>query len=318
MACVPLGYAVKWAVTESEDWSSASPDGFVKYVVTAKEHVSSDCSIFSLKPKSSGTIVKTTDSSLERAIKSVQFKQPQLQIARHYTILPQTQGQDENEIRLLVRKERRGEVSGYIHRLPIGAEVELRGPCTEFAVPKGTNHVLFLAGGTGVAPAMQVAGILSNEDCHIHVLWASRRREDCAGGISDHSAVRKSRWWDLTQLWSQTQPLTTGGTESPDEMGPIVRQLQELKTCSPTTMKPKLSVDYYVDEERKFVKSGALFQLVSSAPDGAKKLLIVSGPPGFVGHWAGPKQWVNGQEAQGPVGGVLAKLDLRDWTVVKL
>ena len=46
--------------------------------------------------------------------------------------------------------------------------------------------------------------------------------------------------------------------------------------------------------------------------------MFVSGPEGFVNAWAGPKEWRDGRELQGPLGGVLAKLDLKDWEIVKL
>ena len=52
-------------------------------------------------------------------------------------------------------------------------------------------------------------------------------------------------------------------------------------------------------------------------PDG-KNVMFVSGPEGFVKAWAGPKEWQNGQEMQGPLGGRRSKLDLKDWEIVKL
>jgi len=45
---------------------------------------------------------------------------------------------------------------------------------------------------------------------------------------------------------------------------------------------------------------------------------LVSGPDGFIEHWAGKKIWVGGHEAQGLLGGILSRLDLKDWNVWKL
>jgi hypothetical protein len=61
--------------------------------------------------------------------------------------------------------------------------------------------------------------------------------------------------------------------------------------------------------------------------DGAlpgKNLFIVSGPDGFVSHYAGPKIWRGGKQTQGPVGGVVAEIQkshpqiAKDWLVLKL
>jgi len=48
------------------------------------------------------------------------------------------------------------------------------------------------------------------------------------------------------------------------------------------------------------------------------KLLFISGPEGFVNHFAGPKRWEDGKEGQGVVAGVIGKMKLRDWTIWKL
>ena len=45
---------------------------------------------------------------------------------------------------------------------------------------------------------------------------------------------------------------------------------------------------------------------------------MISGPDGFIGHFAGQKVWVNGREEQGELGGILKQLDLSGWEVVKI
>ncbi|KAG5922832.1 hypothetical protein E4U42_005234 [Claviceps africana] len=55
-----------------------------------------------------------------------------------------------------------------------------------------------------------------------------------------------------------------------------------------------------------------------------KNLLMVSGPDGFVAHYAGEKAWLGGALTQGPVGGVAGQLQRKDpslarnWLVLKL
>lgn len=55
-----------------------------------------------------------------------------------------------------------------------------------------------------------------------------------------------------------------------------------------------------------------------------KNLFVVTGPEGFITHFAGPKVWHGGQETQGPIGGVAERLLsqfpqlAREWLVLKL
>ena len=112
----------------------------------------------------------------------------------------------------------------------------------------------------------------------------------------------------------------------PADASAIVSQLDSLKSRSAreSSKQRQTLVDYYVDEEGTLIQPSEILPLLKSAEKAAdeyergKKLLFVSGPEGFINHWAGPKQWVNGREVQGPLGGVLSTIDLHDWEVVKL
>jgi hypothetical protein len=304
----------------------AGEDGFVKYRLAGREDVSSTCAIFTLRGKG----VVMNEEGTERAIKSVLFKQPQLQIARAYTILPAEPGQADDELRFLIKREKGGEVSSYLHRLEAGAEVEVRGPNAEYVLPPaGTERVrkvVFLAGGTGIAPALQVAKMVEGDEADAHILWANRLREDCEGGESDTLSAGGS-WSGMFSGWFS--PFGTPGKDAKvqdavlEKQGngksEIVRRLEALKQEG----QGRVAVDYFVDEESRFIRPIEATTLVRASfspeakPDG-KNILFVSGPEGFVKAWAGPKEWRDGKELQGPLGGVLAKLDLRDWEVVKL
>lgn len=304
---------------QKEDGNAA--DGFVKYRLASKEDISSTCSIFTLRPETPSPI-DISDPSFERFITSVQFKQPQLQIARNYTLLPRKESQDPQELRFLIRQERNGEVSGYLHRLPIGAEIEVRGVFSEYKLPAKLDKVVFLAGGTGIAPAMQGADILAGET-EVHILWASRRREDCLGGVSNGRMALSGNWsiWS----WWQSKPMTS----APLEKGAIVSELDRLKQAAGLSAgqsrEPRLFVDYFVDEEGSFIQPSDVQRLLrlentqtAEEKSSGKKMLFVSGPDGFINHWAAPKQWKDGDEVQGRLGGVLSTLDLTGWKVVKL
>ncbi|KAH0415269.1 hypothetical protein KCU90_g14839, partial [Aureobasidium melanogenum] len=87
---------------------------------------------------------------------------------------------------------------------------------------------------------------------------------------------------------------------------------------------PALSVDYFVDEESTYITPQNVRNAVAPSsnpptnPGQGKKIILVSGPEGFINYWAGPKQWLNGREVQGPLGGALAHMNLKGWQVVKL
>ncbi|KAK0739657.1 hypothetical protein B0T21DRAFT_284742 [Apiosordaria backusii] len=147
---------------------------------------------------------------------AVEIKQPELQVARDYTPLPNHKGfsavhEDTSAwtiarrivlgsltpqlipaVKLLIRKTDGGEVSSWLSRRKVGDIIELRGPHQSFDVveragrKEGDKRVVFLAGGTGIAPALQAAESILQ--CHSHVMkqmpqvdiiWANRSREDC-------------------------------------------------------------------------------------------------------------------------------------------
>lgn len=298
----------------------AGPHEFVRYTLTGKDTVSSTCAIFRLMP-AANVAIDLDDPDCERAITSVQFKQPQLQIARAYTLLPQQQGQDMDELRFLIRREQKGEVSNFLHRLPVNTEIEARGLHSEYIIPKDVKSVAFLAGGTGIAPALQTVDILDGQ-ADMHILWANRKREDCMGGESD-TATTSSAW----SWWGRSSPSSEAdGKSAHGGKGALVLLLEDLKkqTAVSGGLRSQLLIDYYVDEEGTFVKPQDVKKTLdslsqsSSGNESGRKILLVSGPEGFVKHWAGPKQWIAGREVQGPVRGVLSTLNLNGWEVVKL
>jgi cytochrome-b5 reductase len=302
-------------VREKEDKKIFNPPRFTPFTIIKREFVSPSSIILTLRPKSELLKEDTTDpykESWEKGPWSVEVKQPELQIARSYTPLPPAELDNMSDLRFLIRKEHKGEVSGYLHALPVGSKLELRGPNLEFYLPQEITDVVFLAGGTGIAPAMQVAYTLLERRPdgaripRIQIVWANRKREDCEDGTS-----------------SRNDPNSNGRT------GHIVLELQNLQLKHPDNF----SVEYLVDEEGTYLdqkrvaeltkKTGSEAKFGSVAVRGAtatridSKLLFVSGPEGFVNFLAGPKRWEGGKEGQGEVGGILGRLWLRDWKVWK-
>ena len=318
-----------------------NPTNFTSFSLVGKNSISSTSSIFTLQPTLTVENSRIYADACRKGVWSVQVKQPQLQIARAYTPLPPTDADESipsGALRFLIRREPRGEVSGYLHRLPLGVTVELRGPHIEYEVPENVEEVLFIAGGTGIAPALQVAhtlfncrGDLTRRNPKMHILWANRRREDSLGGVSDPPEVSKEasrseerRAIDIVK--GAKSPSIKHVIPSASPRAALVQQLDALKTKSPSN----ISVEYFVDEETTFITERLLKarlknpriadqkqQSKDQHPSGIK-LVLVSGPDGFVKHYAGPKAWKNGQEVQGTLGGVLRDIIPDGWVVWKL
>lgn len=165
-------------------------------------------------------------------------------------------------------------MSRYLYSQREGATVELRGPHIDYAYTaadlRGDRNVVFFAGGTGIAPALQVAVGLGGRT---EVLWAVRRREETEGPMKAvvEGVVREA-----------------GG---------------------------RVSVKVFVDGE-----GGIQMKDVERAVQGRIKVFI-SGPEGFIGWIAGPKEFRDGREEQGVVGGMVGAVLRRrggDVEVLKL
>ena len=315
--------------------STLNQETFTKYSLVSREPVSATSSLFTLRPRhASGSIYDVYEEAWRIGVWSVMFKQPQLQIGRDYTPLPTTAAtnltvDEENDgyLRFFIRKDPFGEVSRYLHSLNIGADIEMRGPQIECMIPEETQEIVFIAGGTGIAPALQAGySLLSRRDQaapqpKIHILWASRLKEDCLGGESDtpKSASRGSwysGWFGPSK--KATTPDQAANTLEAKTTSLVVKELEALKSQYPGQVK----VDYYLDEENRFIGKQDIAAVVqSSGPAGDShnsKLIMVSGPEGFISYMAGPKLWAQGQELQGPIQGVIKELDLQQWGVWKL
>lgn len=269
--------------------------------------------MFTLSPPPSSPDDSPSDpyASLWPTLWSLTFRQPQLQVARSYTPLPPsdptTSPSTPGALRFLIRCEHGGEVSSYLSALPVGATIDVRGPVVEYKFPGDVSEVVFLAGGTGIAPALQAVRAVLGEgegdaDKKVKILWANRNRSECAG------APVSSSWWG--RIWG-TAP---GQSEPPS---PLVEELRGLEA----RYGGRVEVKYFIDAEGTFIDRRGILEAVKSAKGEekeGKKLVMVAGPEGFVKHYVGARVWEGGEEKQGPLGGVVKGLGLGGWEVVKL
>lgn len=284
---------------------------FTKCTITSKIPVSSTAYIYTIKLpfKAEDEIRKYWRTGLW----SLEFKQPQLQVARSYTPLPPLGGEDSGELRFLIRRLHGGEMSNYLSRLEVNDEVEMRGPAVEYALRPddraGNTDIVFLAGGTGISSALQAVHCFmghSADGDRMQILWANRRREDCAGAPK---SIKTSGWFG---------PAKGEKTEEVEASNEIMREIRELQTKYPG----RVDVKYFVDEENSFITPKSIKEAVESVEntgEGRRKLVMASGPDGFMEYFVGKKgDWVGTQQLQGRLGGVVKSLDMKEWVVVKL
>jgi ferredoxin-NADP reductase len=323
--------------TQTPSSATLNTETFTKYSLVSRTPVSATSSLFTLRPRyPSSDNYDVYEDAWRKGIWSVMFKQPQLQIGRDYTPLPTTAAtslsvDEENEgyLRFFIRKDPFGEVSRYLHTLEPGADIEMRGPQIECEIPAETREILFIAGGTGIAPALQAGYSLLNRTTatnrpRIHIIWASRLRADCVGGVNDTPKVEaspSSRSW--FSGWFGSSSSSKAHIESVAPVSPgqesslIVRELEALKSQYPG----QITVDYYLDEENRFIGKNDLadfIEPIKSVEGPHRKLILVSGPEGFISYMAGPKVWAQGKELQGPLKGIIKELDPKGWAVWKL
>ncbi|OJD27194.1 hypothetical protein ACJ73_01420 [Blastomyces percursus] len=351
VAAAAIGAYVRYEKESST--ATLNPYTFTQYELVSKTPVSSTSSIFTLRPVKPGDNDAVYKDAWQRGLWSIQFKQPQLQIGRDYTPLPPIprarvkaggkeasggggrEETDDSALRFLIRKDHYGEVSRYLHSLPTGAKLDIRGPRLDYILPADVEEILFIAGGTGIAPALQAAHALfrnnsgrpDSKKTKMHILWANRLREDCLGGVNDSPTGRPSAgslpWWKRVFSTNKSLPVAEHAQQTTIARNPTVRFLEELKAQYPGM----LTVDYFVDEEGTLIGRNSILdftkpegpnEMQKRSAGGARKLILISGPDGFISYLAGPKMWSGGQEFQGPLQGLIRQLDLKDWSVWKL
>lgn len=298
--------------------SRDATDGFAQYTLAWKQPVSSSLSIFHLSPALDTADPNIWTEAWRTGIWNMLLKQPQIQVVRAYTPLPPAPGSDTSDLRFLIRHDPRGEVSSWLRRLPLHTSIQLKGPNLELAMESVPQHVTFLAGGTGIATALQAAYALlgKSDGVHgdssprtIHILWANRHREDCDGGVGDFQTSGEATSWNLATMFRRVLPKMEGSATTPGEdyQGLVVQEIEALKKSHPG----KVFVDYFVDDENTFITSDVVSKSFAACQSGGTGAMnhniIVSGPEGFITYCAGAKVWQNGKQEQGPVKGIVAE-----------
>ncbi|KAI0491008.1 hypothetical protein F4859DRAFT_30852 [Xylaria cf. heliscus] len=327
----------------SSDDDVINTSTFTAFTITGREQVSPTAFIITLRPSAwvdpegldpghvEGEPVGFLSTRIQEAWRhglwSVEIKQPQLQIARHYTPLPpfptpagspsvgekkllgngntnelqatrtkeaglSHEEQDEQaDLRILIRRMDGGEMSNYLSRQRVGDTVWLRGPHLGFDIPRrlgdGNSHdsdteadragdqrgMVFLAGGTGIAPALQIAHkLLDDHDSgnnlesqpHISILWANRWGVDALGREQDSLAQGKSnRWFGFWAEEGSTSSINHQDKRIQTNKGAassLALQIQDLKRRHPS----HFEISYFVDDESSFIKAHNVEAILTS------------------------------------------------------
>ncbi|KAI1260047.1 hypothetical protein F5Y18DRAFT_432687 [Xylariaceae sp. FL1019] len=371
-----LGTSLGWAYgyysrAQKSGDDIINQEKFSGFTVVGREQVSPSAFVITLRPSNAdggeGWMSTRVKEAWQHGLWSVEIKQPQLQIARHYTPLPpEGRGEGERDLRFLIRKMDGGEMSSYLSRQKVGDVIWLRGPWVGFDVPRRLGisdeevvrgrekerSVVFLAGGTGVAPALQIAHkLLDDADTpmktkpRVRILWANRHAADALG-----------REKERMRSWFGFGTTRTNPELDVEQQSSLAKQIREMKRRHGENF----HIEYFADEEGKFISvrdvenacrsatgttSGSIDRsctwhsraAVRNLPDDhdheradavcdcaapGVNLLCVSGPDGFIQAYAGAKMWHQGNEMQGAIGGILEQLlgtkGMEDWLVLKL
>ncbi|WQF79716.1 Putative NADH:cytochrome b5 reductase, FAD-binding domain, ferredoxin reductase-type [Colletotrichum destructivum] len=284
---------------------------FVPFAVVAREQVSPTSFILTLKaPANKLPSVASLWNVFD--LWCVEVKQPQIQVAREYTPLPpppDAAADEDDTLRLYVRAVRGGEVSTYLSRLsppsPDGAiagdTVELRGPHGEFDLGSRLggrgDRVVFLAGGTGIASALQAAhAVLPLPQApSMTIFWAVRSRDEIhrGGGSSSPtisslspSSSSSSRWnWSWSWSWN---PFSGRSSEGPGSRSGIRDEALTLGTEDPSPVSrellalkdkygDRLDVRVVVDQEGTAVRDSDLAASLTCRPGGPETTHAVEG-----------------------------------------
>ncbi|KAI1283611.1 hypothetical protein F5Y07DRAFT_394516 [Xylaria sp. FL0933] len=299
--------------TASPDDDVINTSTFSAFTIMAREQVSPTAFIITIRPSAwvnpdgtgpgrveedeelAGFMSSRIQEAWRHGLWSVEIKQPQLQIARHYTPLPplsrsaddKTTVEDghldevQADLRILIRRMDGGEMSNYLSRQRVGDTVWLRGPHLGFDIPRRLGSrddyesgseiseagdekgVVFLAGGTGIAPALQIAHRLLDSNDHserigsvprISILWANRWGADAIGREEPPSTQKTPGSW--FKFWTGRADPSAGQQENHEQPSKesalsLAHQIRDLKRRHPA----HFNISYFVDNEGSFIEA---------------------------------------------------------------
>ncbi|EDO16785.1 hypothetical protein Kpol_526p38 [Vanderwaltozyma polyspora DSM 70294] len=320
-----LGYfSYKFVYGNGDD--ELSLDKFTRYRVSYKKPIDGSHFLMELTP----VVKQRTNLWLKlesEKLWSVEVKQPEIMVARNYTPLPLKYDAQSDDIVPLkdgdnaggklffyLKQYPDGEVSRWLFKMKEGDQVELRGPITEYELPRDSderkrdrgflfdsktikNHdvetfrwrpfdISFYAAGTGIAPALQLTLSEDPFKGKLQLFYSCKQLEEL-GPLA--------KYLELLQ-----------------QNGRIELNLYESSKGNSLRKDTKKLLDT-IPAPSKYVPK-ATFKSNSNASIISPVLSLVCGPDEYISTIAGPKYL----QAQGQTGGLLKQKGWNEENVYKL
>lgn len=233
-------------------------------------------------------------------LQSIYIKHPELQIERSYTNLSTIRSnQSLTHIEFLIKSYADGEVSNYLKRFKSNKQnqaIEIRGPELNWCHSNDNlNEIVFIAGGTGITPAIQLLRRFYTEHINenstnsipkMKIIYLSKSKESIY--LNEELLNYSNLYSNLVKVHKVvTQPFN--GTESDisvDKIGKL--EINDLK---------------------KWIGTG-------SNTINNQRIILVCGPDPMIKAIAGPKG--HDMISQGELGGMLKELGYHPEEVYKL
>ncbi|KAI8630211.1 Sucrase/ferredoxin-like-domain-containing protein [Xylariaceae sp. FL1651] len=300
--------------SESSNDDVINTSTFSAFTITAREQVSPTAFIISLRPGAwanekgirpgpgeqqdaeEGYVSNRIQDAWSHGLWSVEIKQPQLQIARHYTPLPpvptpagspsmgengpsgngHTSGMqaidnetssirrergEQADLRILIRKMESGEMSTYLSRQRVGDTVWLRGSVDNSDRNDAANGDATSDQKSVIAHKLLNNTSSSNRKPYISILWANRRGADALGREQLPSSLEQPNSWFRSWGWR-------GSDASVDSQEIQAKAIQNLKRQHG----PHFQISYFVDDEGSFIKAHDIKAALTATTSSTKSI----------------------------------------------
>lgn len=203
-----------------------------------------------------------------------------------------------------------GGVGKYLCDMEVGSSImaQLKGERmmhgSSSVLDRGWNHVGLVAGGTGIAPLLQIARILLEAEGdsmpNVHLLFVNHKREDILGRDTIEALAKEypDNFFITYSLTREEEGECKNDSDSGGE-----------GECSPGDKESSSSLVRFARGRGDVDLARAALPTPSANND---TMVLVCGRDGFVHHWAGPvgraptTDGSKGPKIQGPLLGVLA------------
>ncbi|KAJ2879360.1 hypothetical protein FB639_003106, partial [Coemansia asiatica] len=172
--------------------SRLSPESYTPFKLISVTQDTADTSIFRFeikRPRFDNEQEKLVDKIVSQGAWAVNVKDHLVQTFRTYTPIAYKMGTEVDEqtgarsgyVDLVVKRYPSGSLSRFIHGTRVGDQIEMRGPILTWPYQPGSHgRIYMIAGGTGIAPMLQIIERIINDpmdNTKISLLYGSPTEE---------------------------------------------------------------------------------------------------------------------------------------------